>query len=186
MKIFLEKAARFAGEKHGDQRYGSYPYITHLIHVVDTLKRYGELDPDILAAGYLHDVLEDTDCTPEELRREFNDRIVELVEAVTKEDGGSRKERAQKTYPKIAATPGALRLKLADRIANVESCRLRAEHSLYQMYKTEHADFKKALKNGEYPEMWDHLDALLHLREHADQPLEAGHGADQPSKRESV
>ena len=72
-----EKAIKFAIDKHEGQLYGNLPYITHLNHVYETAKRLG-VDPnkskiyqEILIACLLHDTIEDTDTTFEDLEKMF-------------------------------------------------------------------------------------------------------------------
>jgi (p)ppGpp synthase/HD superfamily hydrolase len=87
----------------------------------------------------------------------FNERVGELVNGVTNEKGENRKIRAALTYPKIRATKGAVCLKLADRIANVEN-----GGKLVEMYKKEYDDFRRALYTpGEHEDMWNHLTSLM-------------------------
>ena len=130
----------WAAVAHGDQKWGGQPYVAHLDAVVEVLIRFGYSDPSLLAAAYLHDVLEDCNVTAEDILRElgpsgstpvlswgqqsrdFVPRAVELVKLVTNEPGKNRKERHIKTYPKIVSDPQSLVLKLADRIANLEQC----------------------------------------------------------------
>ena len=77
------KALRFAAEKHNDQRRRdskSSPYINHPIQVAETLWRVGGVrDEALLVAAILHDTIEDTDATPEEIQREFGKDVLELV-----------------------------------------------------------------------------------------------------------
>lgn len=156
-----ERAEIFALKMHGDQKYGNKPYAYHLRAVVEVLRRFGHEDPTLIAAAWLHDVLEDTDVTSEELSREFGSAVVDCVERVTTEPGESRKERFRATYPKIRASAHALTVKLADRIANVEASKTDSA-DLLAMYKKEYQGFRSALRTpGELEEMWQHLDGLL-------------------------
>jgi (p)ppGpp synthase/HD superfamily hydrolase len=81
----VEQAIRAAAVLHKDQlRKGSmpFPYITHLVATAFTLMDYTD-DEDVVIAGLLHDTLEDTDYTIDELQEDFGGRVRELVEAVT-------------------------------------------------------------------------------------------------------
>lgn len=81
----IEQAIRAAAVLHKDQlRKGSmpFPYITHLVATAFTLLDYSD-DEDVLIAALLHDTLEDTDYTIDELEEDFGGRVRELVEAVT-------------------------------------------------------------------------------------------------------
>ena len=87
----------------------------------------------------------------------FGDRTAALVGAVTNEPGENRKVRAALTYSKTRAVPGAVCLKLCDRIANVEH-----GGQLVTMYAREFEDFRRGLHTpGEHEPMWDHLRGLL-------------------------
>lgn len=158
----LTSVARgYAILQHGSQLYDGRPYSYHLEAVSAVLERFGHMSPELRAAAWLHDVVEDTEATAEDVSASFGRRVGELVWAVTSEPGKNRKERNALTYPKIRATAGATVLKLADRIANVEHS-LTGDGRLLGMYKKEHPAFKAALYvPGEDEDLWAHLDSLL-------------------------
>ena len=80
----VRQAFFFACKAHqGQTRESGEPYISHPIAVAEILASF-QLDAKTIMAGLLHDVLEDTDVTEEELRREFGDEVVNLVLGVTK------------------------------------------------------------------------------------------------------
>jgi len=108
-----------AKHAHGYQRYGNEPYTVHLQEVRDILvdHRHEYLAP----AGWLHDILEDTKVTEEELRMCFDDFIVDAVVAVTG-TGQGRKAKLESVIPKLEVCKYGRVLKLADRLANVRSC----------------------------------------------------------------
>ena len=123
----LQPYRTFAAEQHAEkeQKHAGRPYVAHLDEVVEVLMRFGakeEVDFKLLAAAYLHDVIEDCGVSRQMLETAFGFEIAGLVWAVTNEPGKNRAERHAKTYPKVRAAPLAIRLKLADRIANVETC----------------------------------------------------------------
>lgn len=148
----------YASIKHANQVYSlGLPYTHHLEKVEEVLIRFGITDDALLDAAWLHDIIEDTGTKPKEITELFGKRVCELVFAVTNEKADNRKLRAALTYPKIRHTEGAVCLKLADRIANVEH-----GGKLVSMYKQEYEDFRRSLyTKGEYEEMWTHLDSLL-------------------------
>ncbi len=81
----IEQAIRAAAVLHKDQlRKGSmpFPYVTHLMATSFTLIDYTD-DEDVIIAALLHDSLEDTDYTVDELQEDFGGRVREIVEAVT-------------------------------------------------------------------------------------------------------
>ena len=81
---FIMKAYNYALEKHGDQKRNSgEPYIIHPLQVAYTLAEMG-LDEPTLAAALLHDVVEDTDTTNEDIIKEFGQEVAEMVAGVTK------------------------------------------------------------------------------------------------------
>lgn len=151
-------AKEFAIKAHGEQKYGDFPYATHLQAVVSVLDRFEVTHPNIIAAAWLHDVLEDTPTEWLDITENFGDDVADLVWAVTNEPGKNRKERMLKTYPKIRVFgPQAVTLKLADRIANVEhSIRHKTRH--LEMYQREYPAFRYALyQPGECDAMWQWL-----------------------------
>lgn len=162
------QARELAITSHKNQKYGDKPYEYHLQAVVDVLIRFGaKLDDKttapILIAAWLHDSLEDTALTYEQIEVQFGQEVAELVWRVTDESGASRKERKSATYCKTQQNPSAVILKLADRIANVEASL--ANDSKFSMYKNEYTEFKQALQspsaNSLAIQMWDYLDQFL-------------------------
>lgn len=164
----LRKAARaFAIEAHGDQTYGDAPYVTHLDAVVALLDAHGHGDAAI--AGYLHDVLEDTDTTRSELADEFGERVATAVAFCSDEPGPNRKARKSATYARMArdlatggpgVTLGAV-TKVADRLANVAASAA-TRPDLLEMYRGEHPTFREALhREGVCDSLWLALDTLM-------------------------
>ena len=118
-------AFQFAAEKHRDQRRkgsDAAPYINHLIQVAEILWTVGNVrDVALLVASILHDTIEDTDATPEEIRAQFGEDILALVLEVTDDRSIPQKQRKQlqvETAP--YKSPKAKLLKIADKISNVQ------------------------------------------------------------------
>ena len=117
-------AAHFAAEKHKDQRRkgadGS-PYINHPLKVAELLWRVGEVrDVDCIVAAILHDTIEDTATTPDELEELFGARVRMLVEEVTDDKGLPKAERKRLQIEHAPSlSEGAKQIKLADKIANI-------------------------------------------------------------------
>lgn len=156
----LQQARDFAIRVHGDQLYGDRPYAYHLDAVVDLLKPYGEAAQ---VAGYLHDVVEDTEVTVDEVAEIFGPLIAACVGILTDEPGDNRKARKVKTYKKMSAVTGeeelALIVKAADRLANMEACIADEKQDLLQTYKNEHEAFRKAVfRDGLCPDLWERLE----------------------------
>ncbi|MFC4372650.1 HD domain-containing protein [Nocardia halotolerans] len=161
----LETEAReFAIAAHGDQRFGDRPYSTHLTAVRAVLDDFG-YSGDLALAAWLHDVVEDTPVTTEEIESRFGRAVLDLVWAVTGV-GPDRKARNLDAYTKIAAHPRAVILKLADRTANAEASP--PGSSWMGMYRTEHPTFKAHLADllpGDptVARMWQRLETRLDL-----------------------
>jgi (p)ppGpp synthase/HD superfamily hydrolase len=158
-QILLKIAKIYADHYHSGQNYGSYPYIYHLDKVYHVLLRFGVTDEELLISAYLHDTVEDTDATVGEIREIFGDKIATIVDLISEAKTGTRKERHEYTYPRIASNNDAIKLKLADRIANME------ESKKNDMYVKEYETFKRFLyKNGcdnTTQEMWNYLDNMI-------------------------
>lgn len=139
---------------HGRQRYGNgRPYPDeHLAFVVQVLRDcgFGD-DEDLIAAGWLHDILEDTDFSSPEFLRIFGREVFVLVDACSG-FGKNRAERNARIYRLIQETPRAAIVKLADRIANVEAS---APGSGYRsMYWKEIDGFDQAIRPHVPDRMW--------------------------------
>ena len=120
----LLKALEFAAAKHRDQRRkgrGSSPYINHSIEVARALAEIGGVtDPEILSAAILHDTVEDTQTTPEELDEVFGARIRSLVKEMTDDKSITSALRKQlQIVHAPALSPGARLIKLGDKLCNV-------------------------------------------------------------------
>jgi (p)ppGpp synthase/HD superfamily hydrolase len=115
----LDIAADFAIACHGDQMRPSIepvPYAEHLVETLDVLVNgVGVTDCDVLIAALLHDVVEDTPCTEDEVRTRFGPRVATLVGWVTKGEDRVGYLRSLRDAP-----PDALLVKLADRVSNVQ------------------------------------------------------------------
>jgi guanosine-3',5'-bis(diphosphate) 3'-pyrophosphohydrolase len=118
------RAAAFAARKHRLQKRkdaDASPYINHPIEVAAILAHDGEVtDPVTLVAAVLHDTLEDTKTTPEELATTFSPAIRDLVQELTDDERlpkGERKARQVAGAPHLSARAKLIRI--ADKIANV-------------------------------------------------------------------
>mgnify|MGYP004513930319 FL=1 len=110
----LAKAIAFAAEKHANQkRKDGTPYIFHPLTVAELLKRY-DYDIDYQVAGVLHDVLEDTDATDEEVKA-FGENVYEAVKLVTRPKGADEAEYVKN----ILTNRMAAAVKNADKIHNM-------------------------------------------------------------------
>ncbi len=124
----LEKAYYFAKKKHeGQIRKSGEPFFIHPTEVAFILAQR-KMDTETIAAGLLHDVLEDTDTTYEELKREFGEEIAFLVEGVTKLHKyhfKSKEEHKAESFRKMLLSMAkdirVLIIKLADRLHNMRT-----------------------------------------------------------------
>jgi len=117
-------ASAFAAHKHRDQRRkgaDASPYINHPIAVANVLANEAQItDPAALAAALLHDTIEDTDTTLDELRGEFGDEIAAIVMEVTDDKSLPKQERKRLQIEHAATlSEKAKWVKLADKICNV-------------------------------------------------------------------
>ena len=119
----LLAAARFAAEKHRIQRRKdaeASPYINHPIAVAATLADAGVTDAIILAAALLHDTVEDTKTTAEELTAAFGPAISALVVEMTDDKTLGKEVRKELQVEHAPHASGAARMiKLADKICNI-------------------------------------------------------------------
>lgn len=156
----IEQAKKLAIQHHADQKYDEHPYSYHLYYVSNILTKFNYADDElIMAAGWLHDVLENTDLTYETLVSEFGKEVSDIVWAVTTEPGQNRAERLRNTSPKIHSHPKALIIKLADKIANTEYY-LNNNPRHYKIYIKEFPLFKIHLYNPDAVDllpMWEQL-----------------------------
>jgi len=148
--INLREAALLVAERaHRNQTYDIFPYIYHPKQVMHIAIMLG-FDEAIIIACILHDVIEDTDLSYNNIKKTFGEEIAEIVFAVTDELGRNRKERKEKTYPKIRANWKATAVKVCDRIANIGHSKV-YNKDMIKMYRKEHNNFVNELYVNEHP-----------------------------------
>jgi len=121
-------ARDFAAEKHNAQKrkYSDEPYFVHLEAVAQLLRQHGVTDEAVLAAAYLHDTVEDTDATVQDIMRMFGDDVAQLVFWLTDAEKGNRKARMAMASWRLSRAPWDAKLiKLADIVDNTRNI---AEH----------------------------------------------------------
>ena len=124
----VERAYRFSEACHrGQQRASGEPYLSHPLEVAKLLAGF-KMDATTVTAGLLHDVLEDTPATKQDLERDFGREIAELVDGVTKLGKlafSSREERQAENFRKMLVAMArdlrVLLIKLADRLHNMRT-----------------------------------------------------------------
>jgi (p)ppGpp synthase/HD superfamily hydrolase len=138
--------------------YDTYlPYEFHLRMVANVAKDFSHLVKDFShlhseklsyecqLACWGHDLIEDTRVSYNDVKERLGVEAADIVYAVTNEKGKNRKERAnEKYYEGIRNTPGAVFVKLCDRIANVQYSKM-TKSRMFEMYKKENLEFTKAL-----------------------------------------
>ncbi|MBP2298640.1 HD domain-containing protein [Azospirillum picis] len=120
------RALDFAAHKHIDQRrkgVRAEPYVNHLSEVALLVAEATDgKDPVVVIAALLHDTLEDTDASYEEIERLFGVEVVQVVAETTDDKRMSKAERKQHQIDAAAtASPRAKLVKLADKVSNLRS-----------------------------------------------------------------
>ena len=127
-ETLLNQAYVFTVKKHGDQkRAAGDPYFSHPVEVAGILTEL-KLDEPTIVTGLLHDTLEDTDATYEELQKLFGEEVAQLVDGVTKlsklELTADQNKQAENFRKLLVATANDIRVlivKLADRLHNMRT-----------------------------------------------------------------
>ena len=149
----LLKALAFAAHKHRDQRRkdpAASPYINHPIALADVLVNEGGVtDVEVLCAALLHDTVEDTDTTPQELAAAFGPRVARIVAEVTDDQALSKAERKRLQVEHAASlSPEAKLVKLADKICNLRDVAERPPASWDLARRREYFDWAKRVVDG--------------------------------------
>lgn len=138
----IERAYRFAEKKHeGQFRKSGDPYISHCLGVADILAEL-QVGPQTICAGLLHDTIEDTGTSREEIEQEFGKEIGNLVEALTKVTRLSdyknvefTAENHRKIFVAMAKDVRAIIVKLADRLHNMRTLQFQPEEKQRRISK---------------------------------------------------
>jgi (p)ppGpp synthase/HD superfamily hydrolase len=168
MSSLVYKAQVFAIAAHGAvgqvRKYTGEPYVVHPAEVVQILQAAGVFNPHVLAAAWLHDVLEDTQVTEQMLLQVFGPVVLELVGQLTDQSHpahGNRAERKRIDREHTArACPEARSVKLADLISNTRSI---VEHdpAFARVYLKEKAALLEVLRDCSHPALWAQANELL-------------------------
>jgi GTP diphosphokinase / guanosine-3',5'-bis(diphosphate) 3'-diphosphatase len=178
-ETLVADAYRVAHAAHrGQARKSGEPFVYHPLATADILADL-RLDPTTIAAALLHDVLEDTDVTKDELRGQFGDEIAEIVDGVTKlkrlPSGNLEEAQAESLRKMIVAMSKDVRviiIKLADRLHNMRTLDyLKRETQLKKATETLEIYAPLAHRLGIYSVKWELEDlsfATLHPRRYAE------------------
>jgi (p)ppGpp synthase/HD superfamily hydrolase len=159
MSNLVKRAAIFAKRAHAAidhrRKYTNEPYFVHPAEVAALVRSVPHTD-EMLAAAYLHDTVEDTKVTLEDIRAEFGDEVASLVEMLTDvskpEDGNREVRKAIDREHTAKASPAAKTVKLADLINNTIDI---VEHDIdfAVTYLKEKQLLLEVLKEGD-PTLW--------------------------------
>lgn len=167
------KIIAFAIEAHQSTNhlYDGKPYSVHLALVVSYAQKYIDIIPNechenVINACWLHDTIEDTRNTYNDIKSISNTTVADIVYALTNEKGKNRNERANdKYYSGIVATPFARFVKLCDRLANVKYS-VDTNSRMKEVYQKENSHFIESLFSAyeikvQYRDMICELNTLL-------------------------
>jgi guanosine-3',5'-bis(diphosphate) 3'-pyrophosphohydrolase len=168
----LLKALAFAAHKHRDQRRKdpeASPYINHPIALADVLVNEGGVtDVEVLCAALLHDTVEDTATTPEELAAAFGERVARIVAEVTDDKTLPKAERKRLQVAHAGELSREAKLvKLADKICNLRDVAERAPPSWDLARRREYFDWAKRVVDGlrgAHPRLEAAFDAAYGMR----------------------
>ncbi|HEV7635915.1 MAG TPA: HD domain-containing protein [Bradyrhizobium sp.] len=129
----VSEAAEFAAHRHSGMARkgrGNEPYVNHLAEVANLLAAASEgKDAELVAAGWLHDTIEDTGTTEQELAATFGPRVAGLVVEVTDAMSLPKDQRRQRQVADAPKkSPGAKLIKIADKVSNIRA-RIRPQPS---------------------------------------------------------
>jgi len=149
----LLQAITFAASKHRDQRRKdshASPYINHPLQVAELLWRVGQVrDPHILVAAVLHDTLEDTHTTPNELEEGFGPQVLALVQEVSDDKRLPKAVRKRLQIENASRiTLPAQALKIADKICNIRDITHNPPVDWSPERKQEYLDWASQVVNG--------------------------------------
>ena len=119
----LVRAYNIASKSHeGQLRKSGEPYFNHCVEVLKIIKNeFGINNEKYLIAALLHDTIEDTPLTLKQVKQQFGQEVVELIEGVTKLENGDDKDTLSKVLDKSYLNPGVAVIKLADRLHNMRT-----------------------------------------------------------------
>ncbi len=173
----LHRAVKYAAKLHrGLDRDGAYPlpYVTHPLDVTTKLRYLGsETDENVLVAAVLHDVIEESEATFDDIESRFGSVVKDLVKELTRREpspaavkGMSEDEiwqlRSDWLLDDIRKmSVNAKRIKLADRLSNLENARATRPPDRLLRYVQQTFLILEAIPRDVCPEIWDAIRALV-------------------------
>jgi (p)ppGpp synthase/HD superfamily hydrolase len=160
----LEKAKQFCIEKHKNQKrkYTDEPYHVHPVEVMEIVKTINHTE-EMLIAALLHDTVEDTETTFDEIEQLFGKEVMELVECLTDvskpADGNREKRKEMDRLHTQKASQNAKTIKLADLISNTRSI-VEHDQDFAKIYMKEKNKLLEVLKEGD-PTLYKKAQDLL-------------------------
>jgi len=167
MSRLVRMALLFAQAAHGAtgqvRRYTGEPYIEHPAEVVALLKRAGVTDDAMLAAAWLHDVVEDTRLTIRDVQQAFGPvaiLVLELTDCTTLADGNRAYRKSFECDRLRRVSAQSKSIKCADLISNTRSIR---EHDpkFWPVYRAEALALLDVLRDCSHPALWRQLEEEL-------------------------
>ena len=160
-------AIKYACTYHALQKYGNNPYYVHFEQIENILIREKYLNQDfhdddqtqlyLRTTVWLHDILEDTSLSFNDIKKQFGETVAEAVYLLTEYKGKNRKERKPKQYYiDIGKNYYAGIVKLADRISNLENS---TNNSMLNMYFREQEEFVTIYQQN--PQLFDKLNSVI-------------------------
>ena len=176
----LESSELYAKDKHkGQTRKNGTPYSRHLQDVVNRLKSMGVNDEDVLCAGWLHDTIEDTNTTFDEISERFGQRVALLVLSLSKDESLSKKEKeVQYTNLLKTASFEAKLIKLCDISSNLKDMDDSMSNTKKKKTVNQKLYYLRIIKKGlaehisEYPKMESLIDSINQIaRKYHQKPI---------------
>lgn len=161
----IEKAAQIAVKAHNEQTRKSdgTPYVIHPFMVARKLMKYN-FPETVIAAGLVHDVVEDSDFTSEDIRRELGEEVLEIIKHVSEDKSQVWEERKLNYANAIKnASVGTKAVCVADKIHNLES--------LLLAYSVQGEGLWSKFNRGRDKKLWFEQLVLAALKENWDHPL---------------
>lgn len=164
----VQNAELFAKKKHAGQmrKDGVIPYTKHLEDVVNRLKSLGVIKSELLCAGWLHDTLEGTDTSFDDIYKKFDSTVAVLVSSLTKDMNLPRKRREQEYVKQLKeASSEAKLIKFCDISANLSDLKnYEASKSKKLRLVRQKRHYLNVIKNdlpvSQYPNILPMLDSI--------------------------